>query len=169
MEREKAAISRGNGPPFWGSVFFCSLSAMRTAVPFVPSYQQRPRSATAAFLKRKVVRGVEPAPSSMLGGRLSNLGTQPGPTGSRPGSQEIQPWKRTVIFQRARRHPQPHVSHTQNLDGTIPTINSCGRLLNFLHGSGIATIFVPGFDFDSSSPINPRGYKQIIWPHDKLP
>ena len=29
-----------------------------------------------------------------------------------------------------------------------PTVNSCGRLLNSLHGSGF-TSFVPGFDYDS--------------------
>ena len=37
------------------------------------------------------------------------------------------------------------VSHNR----TIPAINSCGRLLNSLHGSWW-TILVPGFDCDSS-------------------
>ena len=32
--------------------------------------------------------------------------------------------------------------------GAIPTINSCGRLLTSLNGSG-STIFIPGFDCES--------------------
>ena len=32
---------------------------------------------------------------------------------------------------------------------TIPAMNSCGRLLNSLHASGITAILVPGFDCNS--------------------
>ena len=32
--------------------------------------------------------------------------------------------------------------------GQFQPINSCGGLLNYLHGSG-STILIPGFDYDS--------------------
>ena len=38
------------------------------------------------------------------------------------------------------------MSHNQNPG---PTINSCGRLPNSPHGSGITTSLLPGFDYDS--------------------